>query len=122
MKSMVKKATLALGASAALAGFVAAAPAEARYHGGYGGGHGYHGGYGGYRGGYGYRGYGHHGIGTGGAIALGLGGVALGAALADSGPRYYSEPGYYYAPPPPPPPPVYYGYGYYPRAYGYYGY
>ncbi len=119
MKSMVKKAALALGASAALAGFVAAAPAEARYH---GGGYGHYRG-GGYGGGYGYRGgYGHRGIGTGGAIALGLGGLALGAALADSGPRYYSEPGYYYAPPPPPPPPVYYGYGYYPRAYGYYGY
>ncbi len=63
-----------------------------------------------------YRHHGHNGTGT--AIAAGVVGLAIGAAIADSGhhDRYYDRG---YAPPPPPPPRYGYGYGYGPR--GYYG-
>lgn len=100
----------------ALAGTVVAvaAPADAqRWRGGYGG----H-----YGGGY-YR----HGGGSGAAVAAGILGLGVGAAIASSNRGYYDRPyyyarpyprGYYYAPPaygyyyaPPPPPPAYY-YGY----------
>jgi hypothetical protein len=93
----MRKTLTAAMAALTLGGAIstAAAPAEARdwgHHGGYGGHY-----YGGGR---------YYGRGNGGAaIAAGVVGLALGAALADSGPRYYS--GGYYAPPPPP-----YGYGY----------
>lgn len=96
----------ATAAVLALAGTttLVASPAEARWHGGYGG-------YGGWHGGY------HHGGGAGLAVGAGILGLAAGAAIA-SRPYYggYARPYYggyggygYYAPPPPP---VYYGYGY----------
>ena len=98
MRSIIKgivAASLLAGATIA-----AAAPAEAqRWHGGYGGYHGYYGGW-----------HHHHGgVSTGTAVAAGLLGLGVGAAIAssDRGPSYYD--GGYYAPPPPPP------------AYGYYG-
>ncbi len=109
MRSVIKgivAASLLAGATVA-----AAAPAEAqRWHGGRGY---YHGGYGGW-----HRG----GVSTGTAVAAGLLGLGVGAAIAssDRGPGYYG--GGYYAPPPPPPPA--YGYGYYappPPPPGYYG-
>jgi hypothetical protein len=87
----------------ALAGVVvAAAPAEARgYHGGGGGFHG---------GGYGYRGGYRGGYYGGGAVAAGIIGLGVGAALA-SNYGYYGRPygyyGGYYAPGP-----YAYGYGY----------
>ncbi|MBO9710997.1 MAG: hypothetical protein J7521_22585 [Caulobacter sp.] len=73
-----------------------------------------------YRHGY-YRG--HRGDETSAAIAGGIVGLALGAAIAgNSNTRYRSGYSYGYAPPPPPPP-RYYDYGYAPRPYGYgYGY
>jgi len=95
-----------------------AAPAEARPY-GYGGY--YHGG--GYYGGHRYYGH-HHGNDAGVAIAAGVVGLALGAALAsDSGHRGYYNSGYYNN--------GYYdggyygrsydrGYGYYDGGYGYY--
>lgn len=110
MRSVIKgivAASLLAGAT-----FAAAAPAEAqRWHGG--GGY-YHGGYGG-----GYHGGWHRGgVSTGTAVAAGLLGLGVGAAIAssDRGPRYYDD-GYYAPPPaygygyyaPPPPPPGYYG-------------
>lgn len=88
-----------------------AAPAEARpYHGGYYGGRGYYGG--------GHRYYGHHGSNAGAAVAAGVVGLALGAALASPGPYYgsgYYRGGYGYPA---------YGYGYPASGYGYpaYGY
>jgi len=91
-------AALALGGVA----LGAAAPAEARWHGGY---------YGGYHGGY-YRHY--HGGRTAAILGAGVLGLAAGAAIASS-PRYYSAPVYYddygpsYYAPPPPPPGYYYG-------------
>ena len=77
-------------------GLLAAAPAQARDWHGRGGG-GWHGGY-------------HRGGGAGPAIAAGLIGLGVGAAIASSAappPAYYGPaPGYYT----PPPPAVYYGY------------
>jgi hypothetical protein len=63
---------------------------------------------------YGHRG---HGDTAAAAVAAGIVGLAVGAAIADSGhhDRYYER--VYAPPPPPPPPPRYYGYGYY--GYGY---
>jgi len=114
MRSVIK----GIVAASLLAGttVAAAAPAEAqRWHGG-----GHYRGYGGYHGGW-HRG----GVSTGTAVAAGLLGLGVGAAIAssDRGPGYYG--GGYYAPPPPPPPPAY---GYYyappppPVYYGYGGY
>jgi hypothetical protein len=71
-------AALALTTAASL---LAAAPAEARWGGGYG--HWHHGGYG------------------GDALVAGLAGLAVGAAIAGSSrPHYYPGPRYYYGPPP----------------------
>jgi hypothetical protein len=70
-----------------------------------------------YRGG-GYYGRGHHGNDAGVAIAGGIVGLALGAAIAGNNNHYRSGYDYGYAPPPPPPPRYYGGYGYGPR-YGY---
>ncbi len=99
MRSVIKgivAASLLAGATVA-----ATAPAEAqRWHGG--GGY-YHGGY--------HDGWHRGGVSTGTAVAAGLLGLGIGAAIAssDRGPGYYD--GGYYAPPPPP---AYgYGYGYY---------
>ncbi len=103
----MKKFLTASAGALALAGMTlgAAAPAEARYHGG-----GRHGGY--YGGYHGYHGY-HHGGGRT-ALALGAGvlGLAAGAAIANSHRGYGYGYGYapaeydygpgYYAPPPPP--------------------
>lgn len=103
----MRKFLTATAAALALGGVTlgAAAPAEARYHGGWHGG--YHGHY--------YR----HG-GTGTALAAGIIGLGVGAAIAsDRGYGYYA-PGYYdYAPAyyaPPPPPPRYYYEGPYCRS------
>jgi hypothetical protein len=72
-----------------------------------------------YRGGY-YGGRGHHGNDAGVAIAGGIVGLALGAAIAGNNSGHYRT-GYDYGYAPPPPPPRYYGgYGYGPR--GGYGY
>ncbi len=94
-------ATLIAGVTVA-----ATAPANAAFRGF----HGFHG-----RPGHFYHG---GGIGVGGAIAAGLVGLGVGAAIAST-----AHPAYY-APPPPPPPPYGYGYGYYappppPPPYGY---
>ena len=89
----MRKALTAAMAAITLGGAVCAAavPAEARPHGG-----GYYGGYGGY------GGYRHHGNG-GAALAAGVVGLALGAAIASD--HGYYDRGYYgnYGP----------GYGYY---------
>jgi len=83
---------LITGTAAALALAVttigAVAPAQAQWRGGYRGGHYYR----------------YHGDRTGAAVGAGILGLAVGAALASSGPRGYYEPAprYYYAPPPPP--------------------
>jgi hypothetical protein len=105
-------------AAALVAGFAApvalASSAQAQgWHGGYGGYGGWHGGYGGY-----------YGPGPGVAIASGLLGLAVGAAVGSAlappvyaapPPVYYAAPPViyaapppvYYAPPPPPPPAYY---------------
>jgi len=106
----MRKSFTALVAALVAGGAVAAtaAPADARPHGGWRGGH-----YGGY-----YNGHRHHGHDNdaGVAIAAGVVGLALGAALASG---YDNNHGYYgrsYSQP-------YYGSGYYSRPYGgaYYG-
>ena len=95
----MRKFLTATTAALALAGVTlgAAAPAEARYHGGY-------------------RGHYYHHGGTGTALAAGIIGLGVGAAIASDhgyyrggGGGYYADYGpAYYAPPPPP-------YGYYER-------
>jgi hypothetical protein len=113
----------ATAAVLATSGIAATAPADAQRWGGHGG---WHGGYGGYRGGYGgYRGGWHHhgGVGAGTAVAAGILGLGVGAAIGSSNRGYYDG-GYgggYYAYAPPPPPPVYYAPAPVPY-YGYYGY
>ena len=105
----MRKTLAALAAALTFGGAIAASatPADARSHG--------YGGYGGYYGGYRY--YGHrHDNDAGVAVAAGVVGLALGAALASgSGRRGYYNNGYYdngyYDG-------GYYGYGY--PAYGYY--
>lgn len=95
----MRKTLTAAMAALTLGGAIAAtaAPAEARDWGHRGGYDGHY--YGGGR---------YYGRDNGGAaIAAGVLGLALGAAIADSGPHYYRG-GYY----PPPPPPYGYGYGY----------
>jgi hypothetical protein len=99
MRKLLTGSAAALALAAVTLG--AAAPAQARWHGGYGG----HGGY--YSRGY----YGHyHGGGrTAAVVGAGILGLAAGAAIASS-PRYYDYdygPSYYA--PPPPPPGYYYG-------------
>lgn len=87
--------TIRAVAALSLVGLLAVAPAQARdWHG--------RGGYGGY----------HRGGGGGAAIAAGIIGLGLGAALASGAyaappPAYYGAPPGYYTPPPPA---VYYGY------------
>jgi len=91
MRKFLTAATAALALGGVTLG--AAAPAEARYHG-------YHGGYHGH--------YYHHGGGS--ALAAGIIGLGVGAAIASDG--YYGPRGYYgpaYYAPPPPPPAYYYG-------------
>ena len=94
MRKTITAAIAALTLGGAL--MASTAPAAAA---GYGG-HGYYGGgYGGYR----HGGYG-GGYDAGPAIFAGIAGLAVGAALADSHPRYYGpgpgyyEPGYAYRP------------------------
>jgi hypothetical protein len=102
---MMRKVLTSALAALTLGGAIAAtaAPADARPH-GWGGGH-YYGG--------GYRYYGHHGSGAGTAIAAGVAGLALGAALAGNSGHSYYRGGYYDR--------GYYGGGYYGYpAYGYY--
>jgi hypothetical protein len=101
LKTLIGHATAGLAALAMVAGATAAS-AQSYRHGGYYGGRGHH-----------------NNDDVGVAIAGGLVGLALGAALAGNnshGARYNSgyAYGYDYAPPlPPPPPPRYYdGYGY----------
>ena len=102
MRKLITGTAAALALAATTLGAVA--PAEAQWRGG-----GYRGHYGGHYGGYG--GHYYRGGRTGAAVGAGILGLAVGAALASSGPRG----GYYYQPAPryyaPPPPPVY-GYGY----------
>src|SRR4051812_3709245 len=91
MRKLITGTAAALALAATTIG--AAAPAQAQWRGGY---------YRGYHGGHYYR---YHGDRTGAAVGAGILGLAVGAALASSGPRgYYHEPAprYYYAPPPPP--------------------
>lgn len=88
--------TMRVVTALAVAGLLAAAPAQARdWHGR----DDYHGGYHHRRGG------------AGAAIAAGLIGLGIGAAIASRGyappPAYYGPPAGYYTPPPPA---VYYGY------------
>ena len=110
----MRKLLTAAMAAITLGGAVCAtaAPAEARPH-GYGGGGYYGGGY--YGGGYGGH---HHHNDAGVAVAAGVVGLALGAALASNHHGYYDR-GYYgrsyYDD-------GYYGGGYYPGYYGYPGY
>lgn len=89
----MRKTLTAAMAAITLGGALCATAAPAQAHGwdrGWHGGHYYH----------------HHGYDGGAALAAGVVGLALGAAIADSGPHYYRS---YYGPPPPP---YYYGYGY----------
>lgn len=102
LKTTIGRVTASLAALAMVAGATAASAQSYRHGGGY----------------YGGRGYSHHGNDAGVAIAGGIVGLALGAAIAGNGnhgQRYnsgygYGE-GYGYAPPPPPPR-YYDGYGY----------
>lgn len=98
LKTTIGHVTAGLAALAMVAGATAAS-AQSYRHGGYRGG---------------YYGHGHHGNDAGVAIAGGIVGLALGAAIAGNnnhGARYNSGYGYDYAPPPPPPR-YYDGYGY----------
>jgi len=93
LEEVMRKFLTAATAALALGGVTlgAAAPAEARYHGGW------HGGYHGH-----YR----HG-GSSAALAAGIIGLGVGAAIASDrgyyGRGYYDYAPAYYAPPPPPP-------------------
>ncbi|WP_116089553.1 hypothetical protein [Sphingomonas crusticola] len=101
----MRKLLTASVAALALTGVTlgAAAPAEARYHGG----RGYYG--------HGYYGHYHGGGRTAAVLGAGILGLAAGAAIADSHRGYYG--GYGYAPAYYGPGPAYYdgGYGYYDR-------
>ena len=97
LKTNIGRVAAGLAALAMVAGSTAAS-AQSYRHGGYYGGRHHHGG----------------GDRTGAAIAGGIVGLALGAAIAGNnnhGARYNSGYGYDYAPPPPPPR-YYDGYGY----------
>lgn len=104
LKTKIGRIAAGVAALAMVTGATAASAQSYRHGGGY----------------YGGRGYSHHGNDAGVAIAGGIVGLALGAAIAgnhNNGPRYSSGYGYDYAPPPPPPR-YYDGYGY-ARPYGY---
>lgn len=92
MRKFLTAATAALALGGVTLG--AAAPAEARYHGGY-------------------RGHYYHHGGTGTALAAGIIGLGVGAAIASDhgyyGRGYYRGYGPAYYAPPPPPPGYYYG-------------
>jgi hypothetical protein len=95
LKTLIGHATAGLAALAMVAGATAAS-AQGYRHGGYYGGRGYH----------------HGGNDVGVAIAGGIVGLALGAAIAGNNDNHYRR-GYDYDYAPPPPPPRYYdGYGY----------
>lgn len=103
LKTIIGRATAGLAALAMVAGATAASAQGYRHGGGYHGGRGHH-----------------NDNDVGVAIAGGIVGLALGAAIAGNnnhGSRYNSGYGYGYAPPPPPPR-YYGGYGY-ARPYGY---
>ncbi len=78
---MKKILTGALAALTVGGGALASVPASAEPHGGYGGS------------------YGHHDHDGGAAVAAGIAGLAIGAALASGHDGYYGRPAYY-APPP----------------------
>jgi hypothetical protein len=104
LKTQIGHVAAGVAALAMVAGATAAS-AQSYRHGGYYGG--------------GYYGRHHHGGRGDAALAAGVVGLALGAAIASGGNDRHYRRGYdygYYAPPPPPP--RYYGYGYGPR-YGY---
>lgn len=100
LKTIIGHATAGLAALAMVAGATAASAQGYRHGGGYYGGRGHH----------------HNGNDVGVAIAGGIVGLALGAAIAGNNnhaPRYNSGYSYGYGYAPPPPPPRYYdGYGY----------
>jgi hypothetical protein len=99
MRKILAAGAAALTLGGAMAAAAVPATAQAReWHGGHhGGGHAWRG----------HGGWDHHYRGGGGAtIAAGIAGLAIGAALADSGPRYYGGYGYSYGYP------GYYGYDY----------
>lgn len=104
MNKFLTAAVAALTIGGAVAASVpASAQQHGNWHGGNGGAHngggggGWHGNGGGnWRGG-GYRGGGYH---NGNAVAAGIAGLAIGAALANSGNGYYGG-NYYYGGPPP---------------------
>ena len=97
LKTFIAHATAGVAALAMVAGATAASAQGYRHGGGY----------------YGHGG--HHGNDAGVAIAGGIVGLALGAAIAGNNNNHYRT-GYYA--PPPPPPGYYGGYGY-GRPYGY---
>ncbi len=97
LKTIIGQATAGVAALAVVAGATAASADPYRH---------------------GYYGHGHHGNDVGVAVAGGIVGLALGAAIAGNNNGHYRT-GYDYGyAPPPPPPPRYYGYGY-GRPYGY---
>jgi hypothetical protein len=109
MKKTLAAATAALTFGGAVA--AAALPTAAQARDWRGGGYRYYGGYGGYH---------HHNDAAGAALVAGIAGLAIGAALADSGHRSYYRSGYYgygYVPGYDGYGPGYYDYGYY-RPYG----
>ena len=99
LKTQIGRVAAGLAALAMVTGATAASAQSYRHGGGYYG-----------------HGRGHHnGSDVGVAIAGGIVGLALGAAIAgnhNNGARYNSGYGYGYAPPPPPPQRYYDGYGY----------
>lgn len=105
LKTNIGRVAAGLAALALVAGSTAASAQSYRH----GGGHGY------------YGGHGHHGNDAGVAIAGGIVGLALGAAIAGNNNSHYRTGYSSYGYAPPPPPPRYYddGYGYgRPYAYG----
>jgi hypothetical protein len=101
LKTTIGRVAAGVAALAMVAGATAASAQGYRHGGGYYGGHGHH----------------HNGNDVGVAIAGGIVGLALGAAIAGNNHSQYRT-GYDYGYAPPPPPPRYYGGRGYARPYG----